>query len=224
MPDVGADRQDRGKPDGGRSIPVPELRDYQQINAELVRLLDLGTRRIRLEGVEGQRLLVAGIQGPWNAVIEVDGNAGPELAAAVDAPGLTVICRGSSLDGAGRGLVRGTLLLVGATGVAVGYAQRGGRIVAGDVAAARAGLGMMGGDLFLLSRVGPLAGERQAAGRIFHLRDGLPPHLGHGARGGRRVPIEVGPAGPYVVEDQDRLVFDDAVHTLERIKGELGVD
>ena len=97
---------DRGRDRAGRPpIVVPELRDYQQINAELVRRLNLGQPHVRLEGVEGQRLLVSRLAGAWQAVIEVDGNAGPELAAELDAPGLTVVCRGSAADGAGRGLV-----------------------------------------------------------------------------------------------------------------------
>ena len=96
-------------------IVVPELRDYQQINAELVRRLNLGERHVRLEGVDGQRLLVSRIAGAWKALIELDGNAGPELAAELDAPDLTVVCRGSAADGAGRGLAAGRLL-IGGTG------------------------------------------------------------------------------------------------------------
>src|SRR4051794_29906274 len=75
-----ASRRGRSEP-AATSIPVPELRDYHQINAELVRRLDLGQRHVRLEGVAGHRLLVAGLAGPWQAIVEVDGNAGPELAA-----------------------------------------------------------------------------------------------------------------------------------------------
>ena len=53
--------------DGARSaggpIPVPELRDYHQINAEVVRRLDRGESRIRLDGPAGHRLLLAGLDG-----------------------------------------------------------------------------------------------------------------------------------------------------------------
>ena len=36
------------------SLPIPEIRDYQKINAELVALLDEGHRLVRLEGAEGE--------------------------------------------------------------------------------------------------------------------------------------------------------------------------
>ncbi len=68
-------------------IAVPEIRDYHAINSELVHRLDLGHRTIRLAGVRGQRLLAAGLVGGWSAVIELEGDAGPELAAGLDAPG-----------------------------------------------------------------------------------------------------------------------------------------
>ena len=71
---------------GGPPILVPELRDYSQINAELVRRLNLGQTHVRLTGVAGHRLLAAGLDGPWHATVDVEGNAGPELAAAMNAP------------------------------------------------------------------------------------------------------------------------------------------
>ncbi|QEH33061.1 GXGXG motif protein [Aquisphaera giovannonii] len=166
------------------SIPVPELRDYHQINAELEHRLQLGHRRIRLDGVEGQRLLLLRLRGPWRAVVELAGNAGPELAAEMDAPGLVVVCRGSAADGAGRGLAGGTLLILGNAGVALGYGQRGGRIVAAGVVGARAGLLQEGGDLVLLNGSGRLTGEAQSGGRILFRRDFAGPHVGHARRGG----------------------------------------
>ena len=67
-------------------IVVPEVRDYTKINAELTRLLDAGHRRVRLAGVDGQRLLARGLRGDWSAEVIVEGNAGPELAADLIAP------------------------------------------------------------------------------------------------------------------------------------------
>src|SRR5262249_46436603 len=78
--------------------------DYHAINKELVRHLDRGCRSIRLSGAGGQRLLVSGLVGPWSAVIAVDGDAGPELAAGLDAPAVTVVGRGSAADGGARGV------------------------------------------------------------------------------------------------------------------------
>src|SRR5690606_34023713 len=60
-------------------IPVALVRDYEQINRELTIALDLGRRLVRLTQVEGQRLLASGLRGGWEAVVEVVGNAGPEL-------------------------------------------------------------------------------------------------------------------------------------------------
>ncbi len=179
---------------------VPELRDYQQINAELVRRLNLGERHIRLEGVAGQRLLVWRISGAWQALIEIEGNTGPELAAELDAPGLTVVCRGSAADGAGRGLAAGRLVVGGAAGAAVGYFQRGGLIVAlGDVGP-RAGLAQCGGDLVLLGKVGALAGERQTGGRLVYKQGCTGPHAGHGRRAGRLIAL---PAEQLLAADLD---------------------
>jgi hypothetical protein len=77
-------------------VPVNEIRDYLQVNTQVAKLLDTGAGRIRLTGVEGQRLLLSGLAGPWRAVVEVEGRAGPELAAAIHAPELVVIARAAA--------------------------------------------------------------------------------------------------------------------------------
>jgi glutamate synthase domain-containing protein 3 len=171
-------------------IAIPELRDYQRINAELVQRLDRGDRRVRLHGAEGQRLLLAGLVGGWSALVEIEGNAGPELAAGLNAPGLTVVARGTSADGAGAGLRSGRLILKNATGDALAMGQEGGAILAAAAAGHRAGLGQRGGVLVLLGPVGRLAGERQAGGWLFAYRDQLGPHTGHGRRGGALLGLE----------------------------------
>lgn len=183
-------------------VSVPDIRDYERINAETVQLLDAGHRRIRLASVGHQRLLLSRLNGRWEAVVEVEGDAGPELAAEVDAPGLVVICRGGAADGAGRSLRAGTLLILGNAGDGVGYAQAGGQIIVAGSAGNRAGLNLTGGRLILLGPVGRLAGERQAGGTI-HARPELTgPHAGRGRRGGRFLPI------PAAGEDQE---FDAAI-------------
>lgn len=166
-------------------VPVAEIRDYHLVNAEVVRHLDAGRVHVRLVGAEGQRLLLAGLAGAWTAVIEIDGRAGPELAAGLDAPGLTVLCRGPAADGAARGLRGGLILVRGDVGAAVGYAQVGGAVIVSGAAGPRAGLNQVGGDLMLLGRVGALAGERQAGGRLFAVGAWLGPHASRGHRGGR---------------------------------------
>lgn len=171
-------------------ISVPDIRDYQIINAELKQKLDQGHPCVRLTGVEGQRLLVSGLTGPWKAVVEIEGNAGPELAAGLNAPNLRVICWGNAADGAGSRLSGGTLVLFGSAGAVVGYAQRGGRILAHRAVGPRAGLNQSGGLLVLLDQAGPLAAERQSGGIIVLDPRIAGPHLGHARRGGRVVSLD----------------------------------
>jgi glutamate synthase domain-containing protein 3 len=157
-----------------RRIPVPEVRDYHQINRRVAQWLDAGVRRIRLEGVERQRLLLNGLRGAWSAIVEVVGHAGPELAAGCDAPGLVVVAHGAVDDGAGRDLAAGVLAVRGPCGVAVGYRQRGGLIVACADAGPRAGLEQAGGRLVVLGRATGRPGERRRGGRLDILGGGRP--------------------------------------------------
>lgn len=174
-------------------VSIPDIRDYERINAALVQFLDDGHPRVRLQGAEGQRLLAAGLSGAWRAVVEVEGRAGPEVAAELNAPGLTVECHGPVADGAGRSLRAGTVVIRGDAGPALGYALEGGAILTVGNAAARAGLNQRGGVIVVLGAVGRLAGERQSGGLFFARGGQLGPHAGRGARGGRLV--RLGPAG-----------------------------
>jgi methylamine---glutamate N-methyltransferase subunit B len=177
-----ADQRPAPVPDSVLSIP--EIRDYDRINAELVSRLDAGQAYVRLIGAEGQRLLLAGLSGAWSAQVEIEGETGPELAAALEAPGLTVVARGATGDGAARGLRAGRVILLGAAGDALAYGQEGGTVLAAAGAGHRAGLAQRGGSLVVLGPVGRLAGERQAGGRLFAVADRLGPHAGHARRGG----------------------------------------
>ena len=172
---------------GAEPVPVvmvPEIRDYTRINAEVIALLEAGHSRIRLAGAAGHRLLAFGLRGAWNALIEVDGRAGPELAAEVDAPGLVIVCSEAAAEGAGRGFRSGRLVIVGDAGSAVGYCQQGGTIVVAGSAGPRAGLDLSGGLLVVGGDLGRLAGERQRAGVV--LAGGtIGPFAGTGQRGGR---------------------------------------
>lgn len=166
-------------------LAIPEIRDYQRINAELLSLLDKGHPRVRLEGAEGQRLLISGLSGPWKAVVEIEGRTGPELCAGLDAPGLTVVARGATADGAGRGLRAGALIVLGSAGDAAGYEQSGGLIAIVGPAGHRAGLAQSGGTLAVFGSIGRLPADRQAGG-VFFVRGGpLGAHPGRGRRGGR---------------------------------------
>jgi len=178
------------EPPGSAVLVVPEIRDYALINRELARLLDEGVRRVELSGVRGQRLIASGLKGPWEATVVVGGDAGPELARGLDAPGLTVVCRGGSADGLAQGLVRGRVAVEGDAGDGAGYGQRGGTILIRGDAGHRAGLMQRGGMLVVLGKVGRLAGERQDGGLLVArpARDGS--DVGRGRRGGRLIRLD----------------------------------
>lgn len=173
-------------------LAVNEIRDYQRVNAELALLLDAGHRFVRLTGVERQRLLVSGLDLPWAATVVIDGDAGPELAAGLNAPALTVVCLGSAADGAGSRLAAGRLLVTGQALAAVGYAQTGGTIAIGGDAGPRAGLNQAGGCLFIGGHLGRLAGERQRGGHLFVRKDRMGEHMSVGRSGGHVVAYRPG--------------------------------
>lgn len=164
------------------SLAVNEIRDYRRVNAELARLLDAGARHVRLTGVEGQRLLVSDLKGDWDAVVEVEGPAGPEFAAGLDAPDLLVVASAAA-DGAGRGLRAGRVAILERAGDGLGYEMAGGLIVSAGTTGHRAGLRMMGGLLLVLGTRGRLIGDRQAGGAIA-VRGAIPTAPQHGRIGG----------------------------------------
>jgi glutamate synthase domain-containing protein 3 len=168
-------------------LAVPEIRDYQLINKELLQLLAGGSRRILLSGVDGQRLLVSSLRGPWKATIDVVGDAGPELAAELDAPSLTILCRGSAADGAARGLKSGRVVIEGDAGDGLGYALRGGLVLVRGSTGHRAGLLQAGGTIVLAGKVGRLANERQTGGSFHAWRDSIGPNASFGRQGGQVV-------------------------------------
>jgi glutamate synthase domain-containing protein 3 len=168
-------------------LAVNEIRDYERINVELAQWLHAGHAHVRLTGVDGQRLLASGLAGAWSAVIEIEGNAGPELAAGLDAPGLVVVTRGSAADGVGRGLRQGRLLILGDAADATGYRQAGGVVMVAGATGHRAGLELEAGTLVLGGPTGRLLGDRQAGGRILALGTVMGAHAGHGRRGGRLI-------------------------------------
>ena len=186
-------------------ISVPDIRDYERINAEAARLLDGGAPLVRLVGVQGQRLLLWGLAGPWTATIEVEGSPGPEFAAELNAPNLTIVCGGSTADAPGRGLKAGRLRIQGRAGDAAGYGQSGGIIAVLGPAGHRAGLMMAGGVLALAGGAGRLAGERQSGGLIL-LKGSESAHRSRGQSGGRLILFDPGP-----ISSEDLAVFQQAV-------------
>jgi glutamate synthase domain-containing protein 3 len=166
------------------TLPVNELRDYHLINRELKILLDRGATRVRLTGVEGQRLLLEGLAGPWSAIVTVEGWVGPEFAAGLDAAGLTVVVSGGAADGLGRSVRGGSIVVMGDAGAAAGYRLEGGRVVVAGASGPRAGLEQGGGQLILAGPTGALAGERQRGGLLVLLSPVVGPDAGRGRSGG----------------------------------------
>ena len=203
LPHGPSDATSTGDGGGVATLSVPELRDYELINKELARLLGDGARQVILAGVEGQRLLVSRLRGDWSARIVVDGRAGPELAAEMDAPGVTVVCRRNAADAAGAGLTAGRLVIEGEADDGLGYAQRGGTILVRGDTGHRAGLMQAGGAIVLLAGVGRLAGERQAGGLLVVNAGRFGPHSGRGRMGGRIVCL--GPDQRLPADDLDAL-------------------
>lgn len=171
-------------PPASPEVPVHEIRDYQQVNALVAGLLDRGNTRVRLLGVSGQRLLLSGLRGGWRAVVEVDGPAGPELAAGLEAPGLIVVAHGGAAAGAAGGMRAGGLVIQGPSGDALAYRLAGGTVAAVGPVGHRAGLELRDGVLLLGGPTGRLAGERQRGGLIVALDPALGPHAGHARLGG----------------------------------------
>jgi glutamate synthase domain-containing protein 3 len=197
-------------------LPVAEIRDYERINSQLAQMLDDGLHRIRLTGVDGQRLLVSGLKGNWSAVIDIEGDAGPELAAGLDAPNLVVLAHGSTADGAGRNLRQGHVLILGDATEATGYRQAGGVIVVTGKSGNRGGLELSGGTLILAGPAGRLLGDRQTGGRIFALAGAEGPHAGHARNGGRLTAPIPRLTGFDRLKADDVHAFHEAVRPLTR--------
>lgn len=147
-------------------ILVPEIRDYHQINREVARLLSTGATRVRLMGVDGQRLLLSGLEGPWSATLEIVGTTGPDLAFGMNAPGVRAIVMGSAGAGAGYGLKAGTVLIVRDAAEGVGARMEGGTVIVAGTAGHRAGYRQSGGRLLVLGPAGRLAGDRRTGGTL----------------------------------------------------------
>ena len=188
-------------------IMIPEIRDYKRINAELIDLLNRGHRTIRLESAEGQRLIASGLMGTWSATIEIHGWTGPETAANLNAPNLTILANGPSLDGAARGLRAGRVLFSEDVGDAAGACQSGGTLVVSGSSGHRTGLGQAGGHLAIFGASGRLAGERQVGGWIFLRGRPIGPYLGRAGRGGRIVTR----FDPEDLDDLDRSAWQECL-------------
>ena len=103
---------------------------YRELNRQVRAALKDGEGEVRLQNVNGQRYIAAGLRGQANVIVE--GLPGNDLAAFMDGPTVTVY--GNAQDGVGNTMNDGLVAVHGDAGDVIGYAMRGGRIyIRGDV-------------------------------------------------------------------------------------------
>lgn len=103
---------------------------YKELNEQVRAALRNGSEEVRLQNVNGQRYIAAGLRGTSRLIVE--GVPGNDLAAFMDGP--TVVVHGNAQDGVGNTMNSGRVVVHGDAGDVIGYAMRGGRIyVKGDV-------------------------------------------------------------------------------------------
>lgn len=147
-------------------IHLPEWRDSYAVTQQVAGALNKGIERIYLSGARGDRLLLAGLTGPWSAEIRIDGDLGTELAREVNAPSLFILANGNAGAGAGYGLKGGTLAISGSCGALLGSGIKGGEIWALAGTGTRLGHRASGGRLVISSGIDAMAMDRRTGGTI----------------------------------------------------------
>jgi len=98
------DRSRPGPAEAVLSFPISAIYERNQRGAGAT--ARLGTRQCPTRRRRGTAILAARLAGDWSAVVEVEGCAGPELAAELNAPSLTVVCRGHAATARRAGSAR----------------------------------------------------------------------------------------------------------------------
>ncbi len=111
---------------------------YKQLNEQIRATLDGGTKKITLEGVNGQRYIGGGLID--GATITVNGVPGNDLGAFMDGP--TIIVNDNAQDGVGNTMNSGKIVVMGHAGDVLGYGMRGGKIFVGSEVGYRVGIHM----------------------------------------------------------------------------------
>lgn len=145
---------------------LPEWRDSHAVTQQVGLALNKGYRQIFLTGARGDRLLLAGLSGPWEAEVRIDGDVGTEFARGLSASGLFVLVNGSSGAGAGYGLKAGTLVVAGKSGAMLGTHIEGGEIWALGFAGSRLAHCSKGGRIVVGNGIGPMAMDRRISGTL----------------------------------------------------------
>jgi glutamate synthase domain-containing protein 3 len=145
---------------------LPEWRDSHAVTQQVGLALNKGYRQIFLTGARGDRLLLAGLSGPWEAEVRIDGDVGTEFARGLNASGLFVLVNGSSGAGVGYGLKAGTLVVAGKSGAMLGTHIEGGEIWALGFAGSRLAHCSKGGRIVVGNGIGPMAMDRRISGTL----------------------------------------------------------
>ena len=144
---------------------------YRRLNELVHEALARGARRLRLQGVNGQRYLADGLRGE-DIEMQIDGVPGNDLAAFMDGPSVEVL--GNAQDGIGNTMNAGRVVVHGDAGDVAGYGMRGGSIYIRGNAGYRVGIHMKeyAGSrpaIVVGGRVGAFLGEYMAGGLIIVL-------------------------------------------------------
>ena len=205
---------------------------YRDLNLVLRNLRDLGTKRIELHNVHGQRYIGTSLRGDVEIVI--DGTPGNDLGAFMDGPCIHVY--GNAQDGCGNTMNSGEIIVHGSTGDIPGYAMRGGRLFIKDNVGYRAGIHMKeySGQvpyMVIGGTAGDFLAEYLAGGIIvllgLNLKEGQvhkASHVGTGMHGGKLyVHGEIAGLGKEAVvedlNDQDRSTLNQLIADFSRCLG-----
>lgn len=112
--------------------------DFRTLNEAVRAAVAAGERRIRLDNVNGQRYIGCGLRG--DALIEVRGVPGADMAAFMDGPEIRV--RGNAESAVCNTMNAGRVLVHGSVGDVAGYAMRGGCLYVRGDAGYRVGIHM----------------------------------------------------------------------------------
>ena len=149
---------------------------YRQLNEQIRAALDAGARRLVVRNLCGQRYIGCGLRR--QALLELEGTPGNDLAAFMDGP--SIVVRGNAQDGVGNTMTSGEIVVHGHAGDLLAHSLRGGRIFVRGGAGYRCGIHMkqfhepvpvvmIGGTL------GDYAGEYMAGGILIVLGLDAPP-------------------------------------------------
>lgn len=192
---------------------------YKQLNKLIRNAIESGASRIKLEGVNGQRFIGAGLVS--DSHFEIMGVPGNDLAIFMDGP--TIICNGNVQDGSANTMNSGTVVIHGNAGDVLGYGMRGGMLLVKGSVGYRVGIHMKEfGEkvpvMIVGGKAGNFLGEYMAGGVLCVLGLDVPAnetvvgnYCGTGMHGGLmfiRQPIEdwqVGKEVGFADVDQDDI-------------------